>query len=963
VTIKKIILIVLSIVLIALIIPSFFRKDEPVLTHAFQLGIEFGQNIDSDYQQYMSLFPNEKPDLSFEMTIDQLDTDLSSGFDIIDGASYQKTTSLILADEVSELHFFVFITTAGYYNIGVDYYPIEGKSSSIERTIKINDVLPYRAAQRISFPRIWVSETNEFKVDNNGNDIIPRQIEAPRWNRKIIKDAEGLINEDLYFYFEEGVNKFSFISLKEPILIEQIEIFQQPNVEKYNNYKQLRSTFSNNVQDDFMHKHQAQFMHEKSSPTLYPVADRTSPITTPQDSFALKVNAGGGYNWRIVGDWISYQIDVPEDGFYNISLRAKQSYIRGAYVTRQMRINGQVPFEEVSNIPFVYSGEWQLYTLGKEEAFEFYLTKGTHEISFEVVLGDFNESIREVSSVINTLNSLYRDIIMITTAQPDIYRDYLLKDRIPHLLPTFGETQRVLEQISSDLFQMTGETSARTVILDKVALQLADFIEQPETIHRRLQEYQSNISALGAWILEIKEQPLIIDYIAIHAPGTTVANINANPWQNFTFGVSRFIASFLIDYNSLSSASPDVAQRGNITVWLGSGRDQANIMRRLIDEEFTEQSGIGVNLQLVSMDVLLPSTLTRRGPDVAIGVGNQIPVNFAMRNAVYDLTNFDDFEEVSTRFQQSAITPYTYLDGVYALPETQVFPVMFYRKDILEELNIEIPETWEDVISIIPELQRRNLDFFLPIDIVEAVQGVLPPNLMYVTLLYQNGGELYLDEGRVTGLQERVALDAFKQWTDFYTNYRFQIQANFVNRFRSGEMPIGISYYNMYNTLVVFAPEISGNWGFTTVPGVRQPDGSINNVVPTTGTGILLMNQSNNKDLAWEFMKWWTEEDTQVRFGREMEGVLGAAARYPTANVNALEKLPWPAQDLIILKEQWDKTIGIPEVPGGYFTGRHLDNALRKVINTGANPRDTLYEYAGIMNNEITSKRREFDLD
>jgi len=94
-----------------------------------------------------------------------------------------------------------------------------------------------------------------------------------------------------------------------------------------------------------------------------------------------------------------------------------------------------------------------------------------------------------------------------------------------------------------------------------------------------------------------------------------------------------------------------------------------------------------------------------------------------------------------------------------------------------------------------------------------------------------------------------------------------------------------------------------------------------------------------------------------------MEGILGAAARYPTANINALEKLPWPAHDLAVLQSQWNQTRGIPEVPGGYFTGRHLDNALRRVINTGSNPRDTLYEFTTIINNEIKSKRKEFDLD
>ncbi|TVP85994.1 MAG: extracellular solute-binding protein [Acholeplasmataceae bacterium] len=962
-SVKKILLVVLTITLVVFITVNALRQEEPLLTHAFKMGIEIEGFLDNEYQQYLERHPMERPVETYTLGLLHLEEATSTGYDIIDGTPYGKPGNLILSEEIGKIDFVIDIDQPGYYNLAFHYFPIEGKSSRIERAIMINGEQPYRAAGRIAFSRIWVSETAGFRQDVNGNDVIPRQIEAPRWIDRVVTDSEGLVKGSLLFYLDEGMNTISLEAIKEPILIGHIHIFQDAAMPSYEAYLASHSHLDDDVPSGFITKVQGQDMHEKSSPTLYPIADRTSAINTPQSSFALRANAGGGFNWRVVGDWISYQFEIEEAGFYHISLRAKQSYIRGAYVTRQMRINGQVPFNEADEIPFVYSGNWHVYTLGEADAFKFYFEPGVHEVSFEIVLGDFNEPIREVGDLINTLNRQYREIIMITTAQPDFYRDYLLTQRLPDMLPTFESVAQTLRRISGDLFKMTGESSARTVILDKMALQLENFLEKPETIHRRLAEYQNNVSALGAWILEIKEQPLAIDYIAIHATDTAVERIHANWWESISFSVLNFIASFLIDYNSLSSSADAGQIRGTITVWLGSGRDQANIMRRMIDEDFTERYGIGVNLQLVSMDVLLPAALTRRGPDVAIGVGNQIPVNFAMRNAVHDLALFDDYDIVASRFQESANVPYQYLDGVYALPETQIFPVMFYREDIMAELGIAIPETWEDVIAIIPELQRKNLDFFLPIDIVEQVQGVLPPNLIYMMLLYQNGGQLYLDEGRATGLQERVALDAFKQWTDFYTNYRFQIQANFVNRFRSGEMPIGISYYSMYNTLVVFAPEISGNWAFTTVPGVRQEDGTINNVVPTTGTGIVLMEQSDQKDLGWEFMKWWTEEETQVRFGREMEGILGAAARYPTANIGALEKLPWPARDLDILRAQWQKTVGIPEVPGGYFTGRHLDNALRAVLNTAANPRDTLYEYAVIMNNEITSKRREFDLD
>lgn len=960
--IKKIILLFIGLTFLVILGIGLFHKESAIITHQFQSGLELEPYVEETYATFLTTYPMIRPNQEVFLNHQHVQGS-SSQVHIIDGVLYGKANNLIETTERSHLTLSFDVLESGYYHLEFQYYPIEGKSSRIERQIRVNGQVPYDALNRITFERIWMDQTSTFRKDRNGNDIIPRQVEAPRWLTQTMKDSEGLISEPLLVYFVSGANQLEIVSLKEPMLLDTIRVYQKPALPTYAEYLALHQTLPNNVTEDDVIIIQAQTMKEKSSPTLYPVADRTSPISNPQDPYKLLVNTGGGYNWRVVGDWISYQVEVSTPGFYQISMRAKQSYIRGAYVSRQLKINGEVPFQEVASIPFVYSGHYGLYEFGKDVHYQFYFEPGIHEIAFEVVLGDFNAPIHQVSEIINTLNKAYRDIIMITTTQPDIYRDYQLTTRLPNLLPTFRQTKETLAAISHEFFLMTKESSQHTVILDKVALQLEAFLEKPETIHRRLSEYQNNISALGTWILEIKEQPLSMDFIAIHSPDVQITKINANLFENLWFGLNNFIASFVVDYNSLSSSLEGEDNLPSITVWIGSGRDQANILRRMIDEEFTQTHQINVNLQLVSMDVLLPSTLTRKGPDVAIGVGNQIPVNYAMRNAVYDLSQFDDFETIRSRFQSSAFEPFHYLGGYYALPDTQQFPVLFYRKDILNELGIEVPKTWEEVIQMIPELQRVNLDFYLPIDIVEATQGILPPNVMFTTLLYQRGGSLYLNGGRESGLSERVALDAFKQWSDFYTNYRFQIQANFANRFRSGEMPIGIAYYSLYNTLSVFAPEISGQWAFTNVPGMKLSDDTINNIVPTTGTGIVLLKQSLQKDAAWTFMKWWTSREIQVRFGREMEGILGAAARYPTANVEALQQLPWPVQDLQVLLEQWDNTFGIPEVPGGYFTGRHIDNALRKVINTGTNPRDTLYEYTLIINNEIRTKRREFNLD
>ena len=90
---------------------------------------------------------------------------------------------------------------------------------------------------------------------------------------------------------------------------------------------------------------------------------------------------------------------------------------------------------------------------------------------------------------------------------------------------------------------------------------------------------------------------------------------------------------------------------------------------------------------------------------------------------------------------------------------------------------------------------------------------------------------------------------------------------------------------------------------------------------------------------------------------------MGAAARYNTANVEAASSLPWTVQNRQILMNQWESAQGVPEVPGGYYTSRYVDFAMRQVVNKNASQRDTLLGYVDTINEEIALKRSEFHLD
>ena len=971
---KKILIVttamILLVALYAIVEAILINRQQNYLDYNREIVTEIGHS-DLDYYQVSDYFSYLE---QYETVYPQIEAITINASNLIDStgealklSQYEGVDDVLLTDERGSVTWLFDIAEAGFYHIDIEYFPYPGKSSMIERILTINDEIPFSGAQNLVFHRIWGSK-EDIILDIHGNDIRPSQVELPMWRTVRLKDSIGYIPGHYKFYFEAGFNTMTLTSVREPMVLKSLSIESVKEAPSYDDIKAQYDTQSLPVVDAPIQFIQAEAAAFTTSPTLYPLNDRTSPSTMPSSPSLIKLNTIGGNNWRIAGDQITWSFEVETTGLYAISMRVKQKSASGMRVTRNIYINGEIPFKELENYAFSHSNYWRIQTLGTEdEQFLFYFESGKeHTLTMEVSLGLYGPLIAQVQSSINELNRLYREILIYTGPEPDQFRDYQLQERIPDLVGRITGERENLSSVRQALIDISGSKSEKTGILDTVILQLDDFISKPRDIHKQLTTYNGNISSLGTLVILLSSQPLEIDYFVLHHPDADLPNHRAPLWTRLWFSFRSFIATFTTDYSSVGKTQ-DTDSDTTIEVWLSIGRDQANVLRKLIDESFTRETGVQVDLKLVNAAVLLPATLAGVGPDVAMGLGNHVPVNYAMRKAAHDISIYDDYEEVASRFKPSAMVPFHYDGGYYALPEQQIFLMLFYRTDIFEELGLIPPDTWDEVISIIPDLQKLNLEFFLPVPVTQGAITDLPPNPIFSTLFFQNDGEFYINNERESGFNEGKGPEVFEIWSQFYTDYSFPVEANFVNRFRSGQMPIGISYYNTYNTLAVFAPEIRGRWNFLPVPGTPDVDELGNPIIRretvSTGTSIMILDQSTKKEASWEFLKWWTSTEIQVQFGREMEGILGAAARYPTANVAALEQLPWTVIEYEKLNEQWDWVQGIPEVPGGYMTGRHLDNAFRLVLESNANPRETIYDFVQIINSEIEKKRREFGLD
>ena len=867
------------------------------------------------------------------------------------------------------------------YTVRVRYFPGTGSGGDMLRAFSVNGEIPFDEAGELAFSRMWNDTSRDYQ-HVEGNQPFPSQVQTPEWREMNLTDAEGYVTEDFRFFLSAGENTLRFTSLNEGMILDWVALCPPQSVPSYDEYLAAHLAAGAEYADTEAVKYQAENAALKSGPSFYPVNDRTSPLSEPYHPSNIVLNCIGDTAWNEPGEWIAWDIDALKDGLYRIVLRFKQSDLRGLYATRKLTIDGEVPFQEAADLRFYHSGSFQLSALRENRKnpadnsegtreFWFYLTEGSHRLALEVTLGEMADILRSIDEQTALLNGIYRQIIAITGTNPDTYQSYQLFTRIPDLQDNMRARKADIEKILTDLTALTGSGSERTAALTRLLAMMDDLIENEEQWPRRLSAFKECITAMGKSVLDFKDQPMKIDYFVLAGKNMPAYRADGNFLEGLWHTLGAFVGSFFNDYNVANSAVKDKSQ--SIDVWLSTGRDQFEVIRRLINESFEYETGIRVNLRLINADVLLPSTFTGNGPDVALQISNTAPVNFAFRGAALDLTQFDDFEDVAAQFLPAAMESFYYQGGCYALPDQMSFPVLFYRKDILTDMNLNVPQTWDELIALIPELQRYNMELYLdtaPPSTMGAVLSMgnsVPINTVFLSRLYQTGGEIYDETGALCLLDEEVANAAFKWWTQFYTQHGFPRDIDFVTRFRLGEVPQGIVDLSTYTRLAVSAPEIRGAWGIAQVPGTRQEDGTIVRAAPcVTGGSMILKNAAEKHgavDASWQFLKWWTSGDTQTAYAREMEAVLGQAGRYLVANLEAIDRVQWSLDVRAVLHEALETLRGIPQVPGGYITGRYLNNAFISVITNYENAADTLYENVELINEEITAKRKEFGLE
>lgn len=868
----------------------------------------------------------------------------------------------LYTDETDTAAFEFEVAESGLYHLLFEYYPAEGNGGAIERTVAIDGAVPFQEAENLSFSRIWANASGEVKEDIQGNQILIEQVETPRWTTQYAIDPSGIATEPLAFYLEAGSHTLTVEGVMEPMVIGSIS-FLPLSASEAPSYQEAEQQYGDAepVAEDTVIRLQGEEATSKSSQMLYPLSDKDSPSVEPYDWSRIVYNTIGGSQWTNSGEWIEWEFEAPESGLYYLSAHFRQSLKDSRASVRSVSIDGKSPFQETENWIFPYDSAWQCGWFADEngEPYAVYLDKGPHTLRLTVSLGDYSEIISEASELLERLNAVYRSVIAISGANPDPYRDYRFDQVIPETIEEMRVLNQDLKELEKQIMQV--EDDNKTVAdIRRICVQLDMMLEGTDTISRRLTALKDNIASYGTWINQQRGQPLELDWLQLSSNSIELPKGDAGFFGWLAHNIKRFLVSFVTDYEKIGQTTADTDSA--IKIWMTSSQDQAQLMRQLIVSDFIPQTGISAEVQLVALKSLLPSILANKGPDVALGIAQtagqtnaQVDVNnLAIRNALYDLSEFSDIDEVKDRFYDYSLRPFEWNGGLYALPETQTWSMLFYRKDILNELDISLGElgTWDSILSsVLPKLKKSSLSF-----------GIMPTIQNYITFLYQSGGSLYTEDGMESALNSSEAVESMRLFSVLYTQYGFQLSYDFSNRFRNGEMPVAIAEFTSYNNLMLFAPEIKGLWGMLPVPGTVREDGTVDHTTVATLTGTVMMANTQKPDEAWQFMKWWASDETQDTFGKRLEAVVGTASRYNTANRSAMARVQWDPDVKESMQQQAAMLREYPEVPGGYFTSRLFNFAFRSIVYDSDDVRESMNDVAEDISLEMKNKRDEYGI-
>ena len=836
------------------------------------------------------------------------------------------------------------------YIIDFEYIINNNSVLPTQTSILINGEKPFEELTNVRFESTWKRDSI-IPLDRYGNELPSNVEKINEFQIKAIQDGSYRTTDDLLIPLNAGINTIDISVSESQLSLKTITL---------RGIDEIAEDLAEPVTGEQTITVEAETVFYQNDSSIRAGSSFDSALT-PHNPNKKVLNFLDRASFKNAGQRITYQIPVEEEGIYNLSMQYLQADKVDFPVFMNVYLNGHLISDSFKDYPVSYSNKYTMETFvnqSSEDPLTIHLPEGSHELTFELTINPIREIIEQSDKIMLEIQSLSLTINNIIGNNPDRNRDIDLEEYVPGIQDQLVDWADQLAALYIEAQAIAGTTDdiAAFVSITIAEQQLRDIADNPRDMASRVNELSTGTNSISAYLgnllQEVNRNGVSIDKFMLHQDETVLPE-RKGFFSRLGDSLSRFFNSFGEQNYATTSINEE-----NLQVWVNRPRQYIEIMQQMIDETFTPSTGIEVDLSIMpDQNKLILANSSGDAPDVAAGINYALPFDLAIRNALVDLSSFEDYEEVGGRFAPNLIVPGMIEDRVYALPETMNFYVLFYREDILDSIGIDVPDTMNDVLEMLPALQQNGKNFFYPTAGMAGMKifaGTMP-------VVYQNDGTFYGDYLENTLLNEEKTIEGMRKLTDLFTIYNMPYDVpSFYQSFRDGSIPIGISDYGAYNLILNAAPEIANSWKITLMPGYADENGDVSRYSSGGAESDVIFSDSTMQEEAWEYLKWWSSDTVQAEFGEKLQITYGEEYVWNTANLNAFAQLPWDSEDKEVILAQSEWIAEVPLVLGSYMVEREVSNAYNSVVLDGENLRNAIDLAAKRINRETMRKLEEF---
>ncbi len=950
--IKKIISITFIFVLAFVISLSLTDNSE---SYASEIGSNFAsERLVRNYSQVSAKYtlPNYKGE-DIVYNVSEIISDDGKELITSDTKGLDSVTEVVDLKIDDTLTLTIDVPESGQYFLKFTYYSYDESILPIEFSMEVDGEIPFYETRNIILETTWKQQDKPF-YDRYGDEVVTVPTKVMKWEDKYLMDSSYRHSNPLALELEEGKHELSLDISEGNFLLGHVTLSAPQEIPTYEK--------SEVAEGDTLITIQGEDYAYTNDSSIHAIAEYDTRVE-PYSVGDVVLNTIDSASFDTAGQEITYEFEIENPGYYYIATNYRQSDKTDFPVFVDVRVDGEIPNKEFESYPMSYSTQYETGTLQDKDGnyLSVYLDEGIHTISYTISMDVIRDVLEQVDIIMSGVKDIELEITKVAGTNADKYRDIKITRYIPNLEENLRKYANTLYELEKSMVVYSASDDNVAVMSSMLiaAKQLISLADNTDEIAYRISELSSSANSVNQYLANTIDNlianDLAIDRVYIYQEGAQLP-MHPNAFKSVFMNAQRFLSSFTEQAYSTSNTNPD-----HLQVWVNRSSQYVQIMQKMIDESFTPQTGIKVDISIMPDQYkLVLANSSGDAPDIATGINYTIPYELAIRNALEDVTQFKDFEEVAEPYSEGFFLTSTINNKVYSLPETMNFWVLYYREDIMEKLGLEVPKTMDDVINMLPELQMRGLNYYYP------TAGMITMRNFHGTtpLIIQNDGSLYYDyahEGTALGSKESI--DGFTALTDLFTLYGMPVNVdNFYQHFRNGDLPIGVADYGTYNLLTNAAPELANTWSIAPPPGVLQEDGSIMNATcgNAESTVMFKINDEERKQRAWEFMKWWASTEVQSEFGQIIQITYGDEYMWASANLDAFMQLPWDTSDKRIIVEAAKNVIDVARIPGTYLLEREMSNAFNNITVDGDTAQTRIDEAVKTVNREVERKLIEF---